>query len=317
MVNMLHFPILENYKVKLTAFVVAILFWFAVVTESSYQYDMEVAIVPINVPEDRIIVSGELPKAKVRFEGRGKTLLGLVFNEKTLELNLSDIKADAYLPLEQAILHIARRSQDQINWQVLSPDTVYIKMAYLERKRVPVVPQIEIEPAAGYIVVGPVQVTPDSVLITGPVRQIQKIDRLMTETRHFSEMQRDVRGRVALLPLADSLKIRIAWRQVEFHADVQKLLEFQLDELPVEVINVPRRWRITPRPSRVSITVIGGEELLMRLTPEDFRVFVDYKQKQDRDTRGYRPQIQHVPDVTVPKIIPEFIKLEIERKGTR
>ncbi|MCA9742371.1 MAG: hypothetical protein H6695_09530 [Deferribacteres bacterium] len=307
--------ILENYKVKLTALVVAILFWFAVVTESNYQYDMDVRIQAVNLPDDRIIVNDIAPTASVRFEGNGKSLLSLRFNdEATLELNLENVKADAHVPLNEGMLRISRRSRQVIDWRVLSPDTIFVKVAYQDKKKVPIVPQIRVDTAPGFSVVGGVRLAPDSVTVVGPIQQVRPIERILTEQLDFSSRQKNVQGKVKLENLADSLKIKLNLNEVGFFADVQKLLERSFAEIPVEVINVPRNIKITPRPSTLSLTAIAGEDYLMQFSAKDFKVTVDYNQRTDQDALGYLPVIDHPKDITIAGIVPPFIKLEIEQR---
>jgi YbbR domain-containing protein len=312
----MRFAVLENYKVKLTALVVAILFWFAVVTESNYQYDMDVRIDAVNLPEDRIIINQIAPTARVRFEGNGKSLLGLRFNEEaTLEMNLENIKADTRIPLSESMLRISRRSRNVIDWHVLSPDTIFIKLAYLEKKKVPIVPQIRIETELSFVVVGKIQLSPDSVLISGPIQQVRGIERIYTESLHFENRKKDLTGSVKLLPIADSLKVSLTLQAVDYFVDIQKLLEQSFTEIPVQVINIPKNVKITPRPSTVNLTAIGGEEKLIRISEKDFQVFIDFQQKNNQNDLGYMPIIKHPPDMRIDEVIPAYIKLEIEQNS--
>lgn len=308
-------PIFENYKVKVTSLLVAVVFWFAVVTESNYQYEIEVRIQPVNVPADRIIVNALPEKARVRFEGNGKSLLALWFsNEATLEINLENVNADAFIRLNESMLRIPRRSRNINAWYVVSPDTVFVRLAYLERKRVPVVPQIKIEVAPAFTLVGKIRVVPDSVEISGPIHRVRQIERINTEEQIFTNRQRPVHGKVLIRKPPDSLKVSVYPSVVEFYADVQKLLEQTFTEVPVEVVNVPRRFQVTPRPSRVSLVAIGGESYIMSFRARDFKVLVDFNQSNDSQSFGYAPIVQHPPDLRISEVIPPFIKLEIEQR---
>ncbi|MFQ5627615.1 MAG: YbbR-like domain-containing protein [bacterium] len=312
----MRFAILENYKVKLTALVVASLFWFAVVTESNYQYDMDVSIRPINTPKERIIVNEITPTARVRFEGNGKSLLALRFNDEAiLEMNLEDINADAHIPLNKSMLRIPRRSRKVIDWHVLSPDTVFVKIAFQDKKKVPIIPQIDVETAPAFTIVGKIQLSPDSVLITGPIQQIRTIERIYTEPMEFKNRKKNIRGRAKLIPPVDSLKISVASKDATFFVDVQKLLERSFVEIPVTITNVPRNMKITPRPSTVSLTANGGEDYLMQFSEEDFLVSIDYNQKSDEHAQGYTPTIKMPANIIKTEIVPAYIKLEIERRS--
>lgn len=311
----MRFELLRNFRVKLTAFIVAILFWFAVVTESDYQYDIDVPIQPVNVPSEKIIVNDLPETARVRFEGRGKALLALRFNKKArIEINLDNIKARAAVPLDESMLLISRRSHGINVFQVLYPDTVRIELAPLQRRLVPIYARIQAKPADGFTVVGGVQLQPDSAWVSGPAHHVARLDSLYTEPLRFTDIRSGLSGRVRVEHVSDSLKIRIPLNEVTYSCDVQKLLEFQIEEVPVEVRNLPRNLKATPRPSTASITVVGGERLLMGLTRDDFKVYIDYTKGKENHAAGYAPEIQMPPEVHVSRIVPPLIKLEIERQ---
>ena len=310
--------ILENYKVKLFALFAATIFWFAIVTENSYQYEFDVDIVPVNLPADRLVMN-ELPKkARVRFEGQGKALLALHFShDARIELDLSNVGMRARIKLARDMLHIPRRGHAVDRWSILYPDTIYVEFSRLLQKTVPIIPHIEVIPANGYTTVGDVVLSPDSVLIAGPRKYVKDISQVFTKQLQLRDARFKLHGRVPLHAFPDSMKIELSAKHVDYTVDVQKLLELQIDEVPVEVINVPPGWKITPIPSTLSMTIAGGEKLLMELRRDDLKAYIDYSKPQRADLNGHPAYIETPPEIAVISVHPQLFKLEREKPRTR
>ncbi len=308
----------ENFKVKLFSFFAASIFWFVVVTENDYQYDFDVPIVPTNIPADKIVIAQSPTVAKVRFRGRGKSLLRLRFSEEArIELDLSNAFANTRILLKDEMVTIPRRTHDISFIQVLSPDEVTVVLAQLARKKVPVIPQIEVEPVIGYVVVGGIKLIPDSIEVAGPQNYIASIQHVRTERKAYSGVKYRFTEKVKLQKFPDSLKISYSMDEVRFEVDLQKLLELEITEVPVRVINVPRGWKVTPIPSTVSLTVIGGEGLLMSLSRDDLKAYIDYSTVRVGDPEGHPVTVEAPPEVTVTRIHPERFKLATERQRKR
>jgi len=308
---------LKNWRIKLSAFLVAIVCWFAIVTESKYQYVLDVHVVPVNLPEGKILVNKLPPTATVRFEGRGKALLALRFGQAAnIKLDLSKVTSEANLVLKDMEMVIPRRDE-VVFWKVLSPDTVFVRLDYLETKKIPVITQIDVETIPGYTQVGNIKLTPDSILISGSVNTVRRLNRIMTRPVAFKNQQSTFSSRVELAKIPDSLNIMQQDLAVDFTVDIQKLMEDQVDEVPIYVENAPGNRRVTPRPSTVKLTIIGGEQLIMGLDKRFFKAVVDYKQRKPNSANGYKPRIEKPDGVEIARVVPQNIKLEIQKTGRK
>lgn len=96
--------------------------------------------------------------------------------------------------------------------------------------------------------------------------------------------------------------------------EIQKLIEITLPEIPVQVKNAPRNLIVTPLPSTLSLTVEGGEQLLLGLKREDIVAALDYQQVRDvRQQEGYTPIIKVPEGVSYRNVKPSSFKLMLER----
>lgn len=307
-------PLLENFRIKLVVVIVATLFWFAVVTENEYSYELEIPILVSNLLPTKTLASALPATARVRFEGRGKALLALWFTRDAyLELDLATARNSYEADLNPAMVHVPRRNLSVTARQVLSPNTVALKLSNLQTRAVPILPQNEVSTPAGYTVVGGVRVEPDSIMITGPEEFIKKITAVATQPLRAKEAGKSFSTTLELQSFPDSMWIRLPFRQVEATVDVQKIIELDLQEIPVHVKHAPAQLNVTVVPSTLALTVEGGEKLLLNLKREEVSAYIDFAHANDNEYDGHPPEITTPPGVRYRNVKPALFKLMMER----
>ncbi|MDZ7345086.1 MAG: hypothetical protein ONA90_11305 [candidate division KSB1 bacterium] len=308
--------VVENYRVKLIVVAVATLFWFAVVTENDYEYDIDIPIALVNMPEGKIVVNRPTTTARVRFEGKGRALLALLFyREARIALDLENVRKHHAFILQRHMVQRPRGSTPLTPLQILSPDTVYVRLSNLLEKTVRVSAAVKITTTPGYTVIYPYRLVPDSLKISGPEEAVKSIDSVLTEYKEFNNVQQSVSGRLTLRPFPDSMRIQLAVDQVDFFADVQKLIEVTLQEIPVQVNNVPPHLKVTPVPSTLSLTVEGSEKLLLNIKRENIVAYIDFARIRGSETEGHPAYIRTPEGVRYRDVKPAFFKLIMERQN--
>jgi YbbR domain-containing protein len=305
--------LLENYRVKLVVIALATLFWFAVVTENDYEYDIDVPVVLVNTPEGKIPVNDPPATARVRFEGKGRALLALLFSrDARVVLDLDNIRHSHTFNLRPQMVHRPRGGAALTPLQILAPDTVRVQLTNRLEKTIPVIAAVNITTVPGYTVVQPWRLDPDSVKISGPKETVRNIDSVLTVHKEFTSAQQRFSQRLRLQPFPESMRIRLAVDEIDFFADVQKLIEVTLQEIPVQVQNVPARLKVTPVPSTLSLTVEGGEQLLLNLKREDIKAYIDFARIRGSETEGHPAYIRTPDGVRYRDVKPAFFKLIME-----
>jgi YbbR domain-containing protein len=306
--------LLENLRIKLVVGALAILFWFAVVTENVYEYDIDVPIVAVNVPEGKILANDLPAQARVRFEGKGRALLTLIFSrDASIVLDLANVRRRQALDLKREMVHLPRSGIGLTPLQILSPDTVRVQLVNMVEKLIAVNADVKITTVPGYTVMPPWRLAPDSIVISGPEGVVRNVDAIVTEHREFTNVQDSISASLRLLPLPASQRVQLAAHTVQFFVDVQKLIEVTLHEIPVRVQNVPRYIKITPVPSTLSLTVEGGEKLLLNLKREDIVAYIDYARiRDDVAATGHPAYIRTPEGVRYRDVKPTLFKLMME-----
>ena len=305
--------LLENLRVKLVVGALATLFWFAVVTENDFEYDLDIPIVVLNLPDGKTVANGLPETARVRFEGKGRALLNLLFNrDARVELDISNMRRRHAFELQRQMVNTRRSGTGLIPRQILHPDTVWVRLTNLLEKSVRVAGAVKITTTPGYTVVGPLHFSPDSILISGPEEIVGAIDSVSTEFKEFANIQQRIATRLRLQPLRQSPRISFSTEAVEFTAEVQKLIEVTLQEIPVQVQNTPPHLRVTAVPSTLALTVEGGEKLLLNLKREDIIAYLDYARIRETNAAAYPAYIRTPEGLRYREVKPTLFKLIIE-----
>jgi YbbR domain-containing protein len=308
--------LLENLRIKLVVAVLATLFWFAVVTENVYEYDVNIPIVAVNVPEGKILATDLPANARVRFEGKGRALLALRFSrEARVVLNLTNVRRRHAFALQREMVSTPRGGSGLTALQILYPDTIRVQLSNLAARPIPVKAGVKISTVPGYTVMLPWHLTPDSVVVSGPEEAVRHLDSIVTENKEFANVQDPVSANLRLQPPATPELMRLSASAVKFFADVQKLIEVTLHEIPVRVQNAPSHLRITPVPSTLSLTVEGGEKLLLNLNREDIVAYIDYARIRDDGAAGHPAYIRTPSGVRYRDVKPTLFKLMIEAQN--
>jgi len=304
--------LLQNYKAKIVVLFMAILLWFYVALEKQYEYTIEIPIQPMNLEKDKAI-ENEIPRtAAVRFRGEGWPLLSLLLTrEARVSLDLNGVAGQRLFRLGPRDVSVPRRGTELEVLEVVEPDTVRVILSRLVERQVPVYPEVSITPLDGYTMVGDILVLPQSATIEGPDRFVSTVDTIFTEKRLFKGVARPLRERLNLVP-PSAPKVSVDIKQVEIYADIQKIGEKTISEIPVAVHNPPKSARLTVIPSTLTLTVEGGVEVLAPLTKKDIRAYIDYQRPLSPEENEFAAFIELPKGVTYTAVKPRTFKVVLQ-----
>lgn len=148
---------------------------------------------------------------------------------------------------------------------------VFTPQAYA---RVPVAAVLDLSFRPQYMQVGEVTLKPDTVLVYGDVKELQKVTRVQTASISFSNVDKGLQGYVAIDPVPG---LRVDCQEVYYDIAVDRYVETTFT-LPVTASRVPAGRSLMILPSQVEFTFRasfrprGG-----RITPDDLSLVVDWR----------------------------------------
>jgi len=226
----------KNLALKIVAFFLALLFWFNVVTNKTYEYEFEVNFGLKDLQEGLILTTPLPDKIKVKIEGTGKQLLAFLLKNPSLLYDAANFETGIYR-IELTPVDLA--FDDNVRARVVTvdnPQALLLKVESLDTGRVPVEPLISVEPALGYTKSGELRVTPDSVEVTGPAKFIRALKSIPTEEIKFRDVKKDIDENVKLIT-QDTMFLNLETREVGVHLDIVPLVEKRFGPIAIETYN--------------------------------------------------------------------------------
>lgn len=285
------------------AFGLAFLLWVFIVSSENYEVVMSVPIEVRNLSEQKALREEVPETALVRFEGSGRMLFKTIllkrfYKDFKLVLDLDRISDeyefvlnDYYRTYPQKI--VIPNEFEIVYIEIESPREIQISLDDYVIRTIPVISQVLIDTAPGYVTVGDESIEPNEVEIAGPRATIDSIFSINTLRDTIENTSMDVSRYIGFEIPHPQLQFSIS--EVRFSVDVQALSERIISEVPVDVINVPSDYRVFVSPHTVSLTIIGGIDFIQNVNPDDISLTIDFTRQWNSSIQFYEPII-NVPN---------------------
>ena len=303
------------------AFGLALLLWIFVVSENKYTLVLDLPIEARNLNAQKAHKEEVPPSASVRLRGTGrdlfKSLLLKNFAGFKLVLDLEGISQEYEFILNDYFEKYPQKVVLPLNYnlsfvEVVYPNRIKISLDEYSSKLVPVISNLHINPAPGFMLIDKYKIIPSKIEIAGPKKELALINHVETifDTINglvsFYKSQTEIQSLGRLIEYSSST--------VEISLDIQNISERIIADIPVMVINIPDKFRVFPSPQTVSLTVIGGVKRIAELAPVDIKVIVDFN-NWNHQIQFYEPQVNIPLDILDWRdISPKNIEIGVARE---
>jgi len=302
-----------KYKIKIASTLFAILIWFFIVTGGTFDY---VVSIPIKTPRHKdYTITNHLPRrAKIRVRGQGMYILAfLLFREGRLQLSVNWEEGEISIRPGEKDIILTGNAKKLIIRNIVEPDTIKLKIEKLMVRKVPIKRKMVLRPFPGYTIVGSIHLKPEMVQIRGPRSIINSIDSVSTQTGKMVKLKHPVNVQVAL-QRPDDKRIILLVDRVRIIADVQKLMEKEIKEVPVTVRNLPPHVKALVLPSHFTLIVQGGVSVVSAITAKDIVAYIDYRKNEDKSQHSFPAYIEPIPEIRFRNVEPKRFKVVLERE---
>jgi hypothetical protein len=264
---------LKNYTAKLALLLMAVFLWFFVVTSREYDQILSVPIKLINLRESKVFLEIPPSSAEVRFHGKGTSLLLLsLFGDSHIDLSLETINHFYDFPLRLEYVEWSTGVNVQAV-EILHPDTVHIRLDEEIVITARVQSMLTVTPAEGYTKIGNPVCTPDSVTLTGPQSMLEDLKVINTTVKAITDADGNITQKLDLVLPGGNL-IHSDATTVRTTVKVDKIIEKQLTEVPVNVVNCLPDKPGRAEPPTINLTIRGAKSLLADLNRDNLMVSV-------------------------------------------
>jgi YbbR domain-containing protein len=260
----------RNLGLKALALAIATLLWFTMAGEHVVERIVNVPLEMQNRPERLEMVGNPPDQVEVRLRGSSGLLSRLQPGDVVAKLDLEAARPGSrlfHLRTDQV------RAPFGVTVSQVIPQTVSLAFEVGESRMVPIRPDVEGEPAPGYVV-GRVTVSPSAVEVVGPSSDVHALRDATTEPVSIDGATERVERSVTV-GLDDS-----ALRLPE---PVTATVTIEIEPAPIErtLGNISVQPRNTPQGataevlSTITVAVRGGRDALAQLEPGAIVAFVD------------------------------------------
>lgn len=261
----------RNLWLKTLALGLSTVLWLTVTRDHVVERSLRVPLEYQNIPAE-LELTGEPPASvDVRIRGASSLLARLEPGEVVAVLDLHGARPG------QRLFHLLT-DQVRVPFGVevtqVAPPTLSLTLERSGRRRVPVVPEIEGEPAPGFVA-GRVTVDPPFVEVTGPESRLNAIREATTEPISVQGAMADVRDRVTIGVADAALRLNEPRSAAVVVEIVPAPIERSVKDVRVRVRNAGQGLRVSVRPATVTVVLRGRREALGALDASRLEVFVD------------------------------------------
>jgi len=163
---------------KMSALVIVALLWVSVTGDERQAQPVSTQVFYEVADSSWVLVSGPT-EVSTTFQGRNRELLGLLMEEPLITVQIDSVEGPDMrvpLPLDQVVYNRDLRVAPSF----ITPEELDLRFEPRVTARIVVEPDIEAMPAAGFTVLAPLLVEPDSVTVRGPASWVEDLTRIAT-----------------------------------------------------------------------------------------------------------------------------------------
>ncbi|RKX22714.1 MAG: hypothetical protein DRP45_11150 [Candidatus Zixiibacteriota bacterium] len=299
--------LLENFWIKVAAFVIGFLIWLHVATEKEYHYELKLPVTEVSLNEGLALSKPPPDSVLVTVSATGKQLLREKWRDRGLRLSANQYQAGRYtLSLTSATTFLAFQTADISLDEVISPTSAQLDIDIESSADVLIRADLQTSADDGFAVSQPVIIDPPSVELIGPRSMLGGARPVFTEKRTLEGLRNTVVIRLAVLP-PPRYGLRVEPDSVTVTIPVVPIKTRVFDKLPVVIFNAPPSVRLRVEPDHIRAEITGPPETIDELSFNNLTVSVDYRQKGDNGwtavqldcPAGYRVKRISVDSVTI------------------
>ncbi|SNZ00674.1 CdaR family protein [Flagellimonas pacifica] len=290
----------RKVKVFLLFLVCSFLAWFLSNLSESYESRADFSLNYRNLPDTLLLGNNGINSIETKLKTSGFQFLYFKLNAKEIDLDLSKAiyRDGKYLLTEDALKkQIERQLSQNISLIDLDRNQLFVDLYQVASKEISVKPRLDIQFQQNYILDGHPTITPEKVLVKGPMSEIDTLEHIYTAKLELANVSSDFSKDVLLVFPKNMANSIFSVNRVNVEGRVAKFSE-KVYEVPIQVTNYPEGYLVKTFPNSVSVLCKATINQLKIISTKDFEVIADYKQLNNSDGNVLFLELTKKPDRT-------------------
>lgn len=302
-------------KAFIIALFFALLFWSLIKLSKEYKSVITFPVTYAKIPQNKLIQETPLTHIDIQIKASGFKLAGLSLIGKTIALDASKLQrksnSEYFFLLKNQTLDIQQQISNTYAIDYIVQDTMYLNLGLLTTKKIPVVGDFDISYKLGYHLTNSIKITPDSVLVSGPEKQMQALQFLRLQKLTLADVATSIETVLPIISNDEALKFSI--KEAVVKGEVDRFTEGSI-EMPIEVINLPDSISINTFPKTLKAVYQVGLSNFNKVNASSFKIVCDYQHTLSNNLKYLIPRVISKPAfVTSVRLVPNKVEFLIQK----
>lgn len=304
-------------KTFVTFLIISFLIWLLITFSKEYTAVISYPVNYQNIPQNKLLQKAPIEEIDISIRATGFKILRAKLRSKKIDLEASNLQRKKnsqfyFLPKNQ-FTKIQRQLFSGVDLQEIIQDTIYLNLGVLSSKKVALKPNLDINYHIGYDLLDKITITPDSIVISGPESQIDKINDLILSKLILKDVKSDFNNEVSILLNNKEKNIKTNITTAKVSGKVDKFTEGTL-QVPFAIKNLPENTNLTILTEEVDVVFIVALSNFAKVSEASFKVECDYKMSNVNNLGYLIPKVVAQPNfVKSIKILPTKIDFLIQK----
>lgn len=309
----------KNYNKIPKTFTIALLFalffWFLIKLSKEYKTIISFPVEYVNIPQDKLIQEAPLKEIEIQVKASGFRLFGLSLVNKTLTLDARKLQrkslTDYYFVSSNHLIDIQNQLSSKYVLDQIVQDTIRLNIGQLTSKKIPVIGDFDLSYKLGYHLTKSIEITPDSILISGPKEQVDTLQYLMLQPLVLKDVSESIDTKLSVKEVASTIKF--TQKEVTVKGEIDRFTEGNFN-VNFEIINLPKNTNVNTFPTTVNVVYQVGLNNFNKINASSFTIVCDYQHSIDNGLNYLIPKVISKPEtITSVKVIPNKIEFLIQK----
>jgi len=274
--------------------VASTLMWFLITLSKEYSVTLTYPIGFSNIPQDKLLQDQTTKKIDLLVQASGYNILRSRFNHKKMILkgNVLNKKNtnEYYFLAKNQLNNIKNQLHSGVQLEEVLQDTIYLNLTSLASKKIALKPDVDIQYHVGYENSEKLKITPDSIVVSGPKSEIEKIKTIKLAHLKLENVKNDFSKELKIIVPNNSKNIKVSADKAVLSAKVERFTEGSI-EVPLEIINLPKGVELTTLNKNVKIVYVVGLSNFDKIDEDFFKVVCDYNVAKENNLNYLIPKV--------------------------
>lgn len=269
----------RKVKVFLVFLLCSSLIWFINNLSQTYIGNAVFDFEFVNVPEGFLFEKASKNNVNVKLRAGGFQFLRFNFTNKKVNIDLSELESETsvfFAPPEIYRKQIEKQLPGSMALLEIDSDTLFFEMVRVKSKKIPIKPRVVMNLAKNYLLDGKLILSPDTIVVTGPIEEIDTIKNVRTEKITLPDLASDFSKNVDLVQSPGLENTTYSDYRINIKGEIARFSE-KIFKLPIAKINFPEGVEVRTFPEKVSVLCKAKISRLKDLEESDFEVVADYE----------------------------------------